>query len=358
MSDSPGKSCLIGLIPSLFAAAVMLAAAGSMALAEGREASEKPLLLVPPAAALAQPELPQLEFPQLKSGVIETNAGPSEAESSEEPPKSEAESAVGSGPEVGTVTATAAPATGGISEEITPGTIKGIEVNTLAAIAPDAIGTLDPDDGGFGIEMWRGSDRQVVLSLLRRLPDDLQSRNLHSLARRLLMSIAAPPSSGTELYTSEQTGLLALRLERLAILGEIPGLNDLLAAVPSHTDDQKIARLRIDSLLLVNNVDEACRQVRNGIASFHQIPYWRKAMVLCQMVAGEVDKVMLGLDLLREQGISDDPVFFALTGSMFGGEAMLPPDASLSPLHFAMLRVTGTPLPPGSLDRASRKSVV
>ncbi len=229
-----------------------------------------------------------------------------------------------------------------------------IEVNPLEEIAPDSIGTLDPDAGGFGIEMWRGSDRRIVTRLLARLPDTLSSRGMRALARRLLTSIASPPISQFEVAEEVEQSLLGLRIERLMTLGEVAELNDLLAVVPSRNDDEHRARTRVDGLLLVHDTAEACRLVRNGIASYHQVPFWQKAMVLCQMIAGDVDQMMLGLDLLRESGgDDDDPVFFALAGALFGTTPEIPDDATLTPLHLAMLQTIGTPLPPGQIGRAT-----
>ncbi len=225
-----------------------------------------------------------------------------------------------------------------------------IEINPLDEIAPDSIGTLDPGAGGFGFEMWKGSERQVVTRLLRLLPDNMTSRIMRSLARRLLTSIAAPPGGRFEASGDEQASLLALRLERLMALGQVPQVNDLLALVPSRHDDEFIARTRVDGLLLVHDTTGACRLVRNGITAYHQVPYWQKAMVLCQMVAGEVDQMMLGLDLLRERGGADDPVFFALAGALFGAEAEIPAASRLTPLHLAMMQAIGAPLPAGSVE--------
>ena len=227
-----------------------------------------------------------------------------------------------------------------------------IEINPLDEIVPDSIGTLDPGSGGFGIEMWKGSDRRVVARLLRLLPDTMNSRGMRALARRLLTSIASAPIGPFDNTGAEEPSLLALRLERLMALGEIAEVNNLLAVVPSRHDDESIARIRVDGLLLARDTAGACRNVRGGIANYHQIPYWQKAMVLCQMIAGEVDQMMLGLDLLRERGGADDPVFFALAGALFGAEAEIPAEAEVTPLHFAMMQALGTPLPAGLVERA------
>jgi len=228
-----------------------------------------------------------------------------------------------------------------------------VEVNPLAEIAPDSIGTLDPEAGGLGIEMWQGSDRRIVTRLVGLLPDTLSSRGMRALARRLLTSIASPPISQFEVADEVEQSLLGLRIERLMALGEVAELNDLLAVVPSRHDDENRARTRVDGLLLTHDTAEACRLVRNGIASYHQVPYWQKAMVMCQMIAGDVDQMMLGLDLLRESGGDDDPVFFSLAGALFGTAPEIPEDAILTPLHLAMVQTIGTPLPPGQVARAT-----
>ncbi len=281
---------------------------GSPAAATSDDVSRAPLRLVPPAAV----------------GPAETSAVPAEASE----------------------------AGGAAASETVEKRVGDIEVNPLKEIEPDSIGTLDPGAGGFGIEMWQGTDRQVVMRLLRRLPDNMNSPTMHSLTRRLLTSIAAPPRSQREGSAGEEASLLALRVERLMTLGEVHAVNDLLAVVPSRQDEEFIARTRVDALLLADDVTEACRHVRNGITVYHQMPYWQKAMVLCRLVAGEVDKMMLGLDLLRERGGVDDPLFFGLTGALFGTEPDIPADAQAAPLHLAMIRAIGVPPPARLVEQA------
>jgi len=233
-----------------------------------------------------------------------------------------------------------------------PASSGGIVVNPLSEISLDAIGTLDESAGGFGPETWRGSNRFVIEHLLQRLPGDLPSRELRDLARRLLLSIAVPPAAGDEGTDGRDGRLLTLRVERLRAAGEIDGLNDLLAVVPNRADDESLARARIDGLLLAYDLKGACHYVRAGIASYHQVAYWQKAMAFCQMVGGELDKAMLGLDLLREQGAADDPAFLALASTAYGSKATLSPAMQLAPLHLAMARSTGTALPAEVIDSA------
>ena len=309
MSDSPAerRRCRRRL-PALILGALWLGAGAAPAGAQNQDIPQQPLLLVPPTT------LGPTDVPAPSGGVLRT-----------------------------VIEAPAA---------ISAGSSSAIEVNPLADITPDSIGTLDPGAGGFGIEMWRGSDRRIVTRLLGLLPETMSSRGMRALARRLLTSMASPPISQFEIADEVEQSLLGLRIQRLMTLGEVAALNDLLAVVPSRRDDELRARTRVEGRLLAHDTTEACRLVRNGIASYHQVPYWQKAMVLCQMIAGEVDQMMLGLDLLRERG-DDDPVFFALAGALFGAEPVIPEDATLTPLHLAMLQTIGVPLPPGQVARAA-----
>ena len=309
MSDSPAerRRCRRRL-PALILGALWLGAGAAPAGAQNQDIPQQPLRLVPPTT------LGPTDVPAPSGGVLRT-----------------------------VIEAPAA---------ISAGSSSAIEVNPLADITPDSIGTLDPGAGGFGIEMWRGSDRRIVTRLLGLLPETMSSRGMRALARRLLTSIASPPISQFEIADEVEQSLLGLRIQRLMTLGEVAALNDLLAVVPSRRDDELRARTRVEGRLLAHDTTEACRLVRNGIASYHQVPYWQKAMVLCQMIAGEVDQMMLGLDLLRERG-DDDPVFFALAGALFGAEPVIPEDATLTPLHLAMLQTIGVPLPPGQVARAA-----
>ncbi|MEE8499706.1 MAG: hypothetical protein V3S27_03960, partial [Kiloniellales bacterium] len=310
MSDSPAERHRFRRrLPALILGALLLGAWAAPTGAQNQDTLQQPLRLVPPAA------LGPTNVPAPSGGVMRAVI--------EAPAAIDARSS------------------------------SAIEVNPLAEIAPDSIGTLDPGAGGFGIEMWQGSDRRIVTRLLGLLPDTMSSRGMRALARRLLTSIASPPISLFEIADEVEQSLLGLRIERLMALGEVTELNDLLAVVPSRRDDEPRARTRVEGLLLAHDTTEACRLVRNGIASYHQVPYWQKAMVLCQMIAGDVDQMMLGLDLLRERGGDDDPVFFALTGALFGAEPAIPEDATLTPLHLAMVQTIGTVLPPGQVARAT-----
>ena len=238
---------------------------------------------------------------------------------------------------------------------------RGIEINPLADIAPEAIGTLGPEDGGFPIDMWQGTSREVIESLLERMPVRMTSRTMRELTRRLLLSIAPPPAAPPAAVASAAatpsaampSHLLVLRARRLAELGEVPALISLLSVVPAHAEQEALERMHVEAFFLSHERDEACRLVRNGITIYHEQPFWQQAMIFCNMAAGDLDRGMLGLDLMREQGHAEDPYFFALASRFLGITDPLPEVETLSPLHLAMLRAADLPPPALAPDRAA-----
>ncbi len=237
--------------------------------------------------------------------------------------------------------------------------IQGIEVNPLAEMDPGAIGALNSGQGGFGPAMWRDSDRTQIESLLLRLPPRMTSIALRDLARRLLLSSAPPPpladaegDAEAEAAAAADTDLLALRIDRLLALGDVEGLNRLLQAVPRRFDDQRILRGRVEGLVLAGDLTGGCREVRNGMALYHALPYWQKALVVCQLAAGERESAELGLGLMRERGLVEDPGFDALVDVMAGGDSEVPTATAIEPLNFAALQSIGWQPPAALINRA------
>src|SRR3546814_12699048 len=79
-----------------------------------------------------------------------------------------------------------------------------------------------------------------------------------------------------------------LRALGLYTLGELSGLNRLLALVPQRVEDPWLAQARVDGLVLAGREAEACTEVPAGLARSPQPLYWAKPQVVCQLVAGGV----------------------------------------------------------------------
>ncbi|GAB4224118.1 MAG: hypothetical protein Tsb0032_28060 [Kiloniellaceae bacterium] len=238
--------------------------------------------------------------------------------------------------------------------------VDGIVINRLGEIDPDSLGILDIDNGGLDSNVWAGSPRPVIEALLADLPGDIASPTLHSLAARLLLSSAEPPApvksaSATPTMAdalaaaqaeTKDASFLRQRVERLYALGELAGLNQLLALVPQHVEDPWLAQAKVEGLLLAGKDRAACAEVPAGLARYPAALFWAKAQVYCQFTAEQTDQAMLGLDLLREQAPDSDPAFFTLANAFIAGSPGEVDGAQLTPLTLAMLRATGGKVAP------------
>jgi len=239
-----------------------------------------------------------------------------------------------------------------------------INVEELKKIDSDSVGTLTEDEGGFGINMWEGTSRNLVEKLLPKLPVNSSSRTMRSLMRRLLLSTAKAPVNANPLENQlastqldqtpvadpkapkpeEEGKLLAMRIERLSAMGDVAAVDGLLKVAPNRDSDHALLRSETDVLFLSNDNARACPLVASQIRNV-DTPYWQKAFIYCQALAGEHDKATLGADLLRETGEKDE-VFFGLIDALTGVEKF--EIASLTnpaPLHFSMIRAAKAKLP-------------
>jgi hypothetical protein len=212
-----------------------------------------------------------------------------------------------------------------------------MSVDALRPIDPATVGVLtESDPGGFPAEIWQGLDRRAVASLLRSLPAELASPVIRDLVRRLLLTSAAPPQGAAPPAGPDGTTLLGLRAERLLALGDTAATVRLLEVSPEGSGDALLDRTRIEANLVVGREEAACRQAREGVGA-HGGAWWSKALVFCQLAAGEEDAAVLGLDLLREMGGPErDADFLALAGALMGLDAA-PKAPAPTPLNLAML---------------------
>ena len=213
-----------------------------------------------------------------------------------------------------------------------------VETAPLEPLNRESLGLLE-GRRGLGAELWAGSDRAEIASLIQALPARIDSAALHGLARRLLLTAGKAPGNG-----AGDDSLIALRVAALATLGAVEDAAALLAAAGPREDDPVLARLGLDLALLRYDLPAACETVRAGVAR-HPDPYWQKALAFCQAEAGERDQARLGAGLLREAK-EEDAAFFALLDMMLGdGPEKMPPLSDPAPLHLAMLRAAGKPVP-------------
>ncbi|WP_211109104.1 hypothetical protein [Azospirillum tabaci] len=234
-----------------------------------------------------------------------------------------------------------------------------IAVETLGPLDPDGAGPLE-GPAGLGGDPWRGIPRAEVLALLPELPILTPSPAVKELQRRLLLSRGSPAAAPGAPEPARRFG--ALRVEKLAAMGDPRGAADLAALLPeAMMADEAAARALTDAELLAGPLDCAAAMER---AKPFSGPYWQRVDLFCRLRAGRVGGVPpmeagagpagddLALDMLREQP-GGDPDFLRVAEAMAGGPP--PRLRSLkdpSPLTLAALRTLQAGVPPDVLSLA------
>ncbi len=235
-------------------------------------------------------------------------------------------------------------AEGGAPAETRPPLRLFVDDDRLDEIRSAAVGLLDETTGGFGTDVWQGTDRDTVMRLASMLPVRTTSREARDLMRRLLLSKALPPENVAEGDTDD-SDFLAMRARRLFAMGEIDAVRKLIQAVPQEIQGEELARLLVESSLLAYDNAGACAGIGDLIRLYQDV-FWQKVQVFCQALSGRPERAVLGLDLLREQGRDEDEPFYLLAEILTGAQGLIIdslPDPT--PLHLAMMRAARQRLP-------------
>ncbi len=230
------------------------------------------------------------------------------------------------------------------NETISPG---GIRVQGLDALRDDSLGIISDEAGGLGDDMWSGTRRADAARLLRSLPDAYPYRAAQDLARRLLSTAARAPAATSEGAAGAEEGLLGLRIDRLAAIGDGTDAAQLARAAAGRAVPDRISAPAVRAHFAQGDIASGCGLVDGYRGGFGDA-FWQQVLIVCQVAAGNGDQAALGLDLMREQGVSADPLFARLALTLSGGgKIKLEQDEEHTPdaLTLALLLASGTPLP-------------
>ncbi len=209
----------------------------------------------------------------------------------------------------------------------------GIEIENARPIDTEGVGLIDAANGGLSPDAWNASNRTMAERLVRDLPAPIASMPVRSLAIRTLASTAAAPAGG------KGTNFAALRALKLRQLGDIAGAADLAGRIPQRNSDENLLRIAIDEAWLSGADERACGLVREALGVSRHADF-QKALMFCQALAGDANRAQLGLAMLRDQGVPEDPAFITLLLAAGGDGKGVKLDSlrNASPLLLAMLR--------------------
>lgn len=214
----------------------------------------------------------------------------------------------------------------------------GVRIGSLQTIDPDTTGVLGVEDGGFGPDMWFGTSRRMLQTMMRHIPVNVGSSTMRGVMRRLLLTPAKVPEG-----LPGNAAHIIRRVELLAEMGDLDGVGQLLDAIPDRGRYDQLARHETDTRFLANDNARAC-SLAAGQIGVADSQYWQKAFIFCQALAGEHDAAALGVSLLIETG-DEDPAFSILVDALAGREVTLESLPDPSPLHLSMARIANVRLP-------------
>ncbi|MDR6769485.1 hypothetical protein [Azospirillum sp. BE72] len=195
-----------------------------------------------------------------------------------------------------------------------------------APVAREALGAPDPDGAGtlgglqgLGADPWRGIGRAELLPLIAALPVDTPSPAVKALERRLLLSAGSPAAAEGEVPPPRRFG--ALRIEKLARIGDPAGAADLAALLPAAlAADEAAAKALTDAELVRGGLD--CTRALARGKSFASA-YWTRLALFCHARVGNRAGTDEALTTLRSGGRRSDP--FLMVADALAGAA--PPPA-------------------------------
>ena len=218
----------------------------------------------------------------------------------------------------------------------------GHGVDVVPLTAPDAasVGLIGETEGGFGVSLWRGTQRALVEALLPRLPVKTSSRAARALAIRLLSSRAEAPRG-----PSRGADMLILRVEKLVALGAVVAASRLAALAAIDRTGQGLARAAVEASFLHNDNAGACQRIRRHARRFKQ-GYWQRARAFCLALSGDRPRAGLMVDILRERVGNASEMFFTLMEALASGEnAEVRSLPDPSGLDLAMMRAANARVP-------------
>jgi hypothetical protein len=228
--------------------------------------------------------------------------------------------------------------------------ISGIEVGELGELDPDSGGILDASMGGLGVDMWAGTRRANLVRLLPQLPASYESPTLYGLSRRLLMSAAIAPARGA---AEAKTSLINIRIERLAAMGLVGAVAEMIGIAPPPESAGLLSRLHVDNRLLVGDTEGACEGATAGAAVLNRV-YRDQVAIFCGLLSGEKEKAAFSVNLMRDTGELDDPAFYSLADAMTdGSRATVKSLTNPAPVHLAMAAAAKASLPSDVLETNS-----
>ncbi len=219
---------------------------------------------------------------------------------------------------------------------------------------PQGAGLLDAATGGFGPDLFAGSDSRFLVTLLERIERPLASRWAQILVQRALASVAVPPGP------HHPSDWLAARATALVALGAATDAHRMVARVAIDQYTDRLYGAAAQAALAAGDPMALCPLSPTARLAL-DTPFWSLMDAMCLAILGdEVGSTILFDRLRRQQGI--DPFDIGLAERMAStagaGRRGSNPEWSdmqgLTAFRIGLASAAGLDLPDAALGGASR----
>ena len=187
----------------------------------------------------------------------------------------------------------------------------------IGEIDPWGMGYLEPDEQALPSNMWKASNADDLVVLMRKVRTRSLTPAERALLRRAVLSPALKPNG------QKADEVMAERARIMFELGEAKAAADLmtrLTKAPPGLDPEQVSA---DLQLALGNEATACRPVQYG--ELKEGPYWARLRAACAALQNNIAGAELAVELAAAQGVNDPWLFSAVFAGL--GQTGEPPNA-------------------------------
>lgn len=211
--------------------------------------------------------------------------------------------------------------------------LPSVQVQTLDTVEGPVEGLLDSSNGGLGENMWSGSSRADIETLLPRLPLASSDSAVRSLAKRLVLTKAEAPPGPVK------RALITIRIEKLLSAGMLDEAASL-AASGSIKDDPDFARVQANAILSAGRAGDACGSATAARES-EGGAFWLELRAYCAAAAGDGATAEITRNILDAQLLTDNAYNVLVDDALSGAKKAPGPIAKPTAMHLFLMRKAG-----------------
>lgn len=154
-------------------------------------------------------------------------------------------------------------------------------------------------DGGLGIDVWQGSKKGFLVSILEKMPPSSGYRTTQDLVRRALLTkhdVSLMKSGGSKPAAGDND-FLTVRIEKLTEMGDFAEAVKLYTENPDKPYSERLARAGILAMMLNGQTALACLEAKALGQDYEQIRQWEQIFGVCDYFmrkAGDDEKPVDG----------------------------------------------------------------